>query len=93
MFIARVTGEVVSTIKHPALVGRKELLVEPLDPRTLERSARAVIALDFVDAGFGEIVLVVDEGNAAALVTGLKDPPIRTMILGVVDEVRMHAGR
>jgi ethanolamine utilization protein EutN len=89
MFVGRVTGEVVSTIKHPVLTGRKELLVEPLDPRTLRASGPAVIALDFVDAGLGETVLVVDEGNAAALVTGLKNPPIRTMILGVVDEVRM----
>jgi ethanolamine utilization protein EutN len=90
MFLGRVTGEVVSTVKHAVLVGRKELLVAPLDPRTLEASGSpAVIALDFVDAGEGEVVLVVDEGNAAALVTGLADPPIRTMILGVVDEVRM----
>ena len=89
MFIGRVTGEVVSTIKHPTLTGRKELLVEPLDPRTLERCGPAVIALDFVDAGAGELVLIVDEGNAAALVTGLPNPPIRTMILGVVDAVRM----
>ncbi len=89
MFVGRVTGEVVTSIKHPALTGRKQLLVEPLDPRTLERCGAAVIALDFVDAGHGEIVLIVDEGGAAALVTGLSNPPIRTMILGVVDEVRM----
>jgi len=95
VFLARVTGEVVSTIKHPVLIGRKELLVVPLDPRTLEPAAgaSAVIALDFVDAGKGETVLVVDEGNAAALVTGLPDPPIRTMILGVVDEVRIGPAR
>ena len=89
MFVGRVTGVVVSTIKHPVLVGRKELLVEPLDPRTLTPSGAAIIALDFVGAGLGETVLVVDEGNAAALVTGLSNPPIRTMILGVIDEVRM----
>lgn len=95
MFLARVTGEVVSTIKHPVLVGRKELLVVPLDPRTLAPApgASSVIALDFVDAGQGETVLIVDEGNAAALVTGLSDPPIRTMILGVVDEVRIGPAR
>lgn len=89
MFLARVTGEVVSTIKHPVLAGRKELLVVPLSPKTLEPSGTPLIALDFVDAGEGEVVLIVDEGNAAALVTGLADPPIRTMILGIVDEVRI----
>lgn len=89
MFIARVVGEVVSTIKHASLVGRKSLLVEPLDPKTMRTTGPSVIALDFVSAGVGEVVLIVDEGNAAALVTGLADPPIRTMILGVVDAVRI----
>lgn len=93
MFIARVDGEVVSTIKHPALSSRKELLVTPLDPHTMQPSGDSVIALDFVDAGLGETVLIVDEGNAATLVTGIDNPPIRTMILGVVDEVRIgHEG-
>ena len=91
MFLARVTGEVVSTIKHATLRGRKALLVVPINPVTSEASGPAVIALDFVNAGLGETVLIVDEGNAAALVTGLENPPIRTMILGVVDEVRIDA--
>lgn len=89
MFLARVTGEVVSTIKHATLRARKALLVVPIHPVTREPVGAAVIALDFVDAGLGETVLIVDEGNAAALVTGLVNPPIRTMILGVVDEIRI----
>jgi ethanolamine utilization protein EutN len=89
MFLARVTGEVVSTIKHATLRARKALLVVPINPVTSEPSGPAVIALDFVNAGLGETVLIVDEGNAAALVTGLENPPIRTMILGIVDEVRI----
>ncbi len=89
MFIARVTGEVVATIKHAALVARKQLLVVPINPVTREACGAALIALDFVDAGFGDTVLIVDEGSAAALVTGLANPPIRTMILGVIDEIQI----
>ena len=89
MFIARVKGEVVSTIKHAALSARKALLVEPLNPVTMAPAGATVIALDFVGAGLGETVLIVDEGNAASLVMGVPNPPVRTMILGVVDEVRI----
>ncbi|MFN0150408.1 MAG: EutN/CcmL family microcompartment protein [bacterium] len=92
MFIARVTGEVVATIKHAALAARKQLLVVPINPVTREASGASLIALDFVDAGFGDTVLIVDEGSAAALVTGLTNPPIRTMILGVVDEIQIDRG-
>jgi len=88
MFIARVTGEVVATIKHAALAARKQLLVVPINPATRVESGAPLIALDFVDAGLGDTVLIVDEGNAAALVTGMANPPIRTMILGVVDEIQ-----
>lgn len=86
MFLGRVIGEVVSTAKHAALRGRKILVVDMLSPdrRPLGES---VLAVDSVDAGVGDFVLVVDEGSSAALVTGLPDPPIRTVIVGVVDEV------
>lgn len=92
MFIARVTGEVVATVKHAALAARKQLLVVPINPFTRAESGAPLIALDFVDAGPGDTVLIVDEGNAAALVTGMANPPIRTMILGVVDEIRDDRG-
>jgi len=60
MFLARVVGDVVATIKHPALANRKLLLVQPLtgDGAAVGRPA---IAVDSVDAGIGDHVLVVDE--------------------------------
>jgi len=86
MFIARVIGEVVSTIKHDALVGRKLLVVEKLTEKG-EPTGDTQLAVDSVDAGEGDTVLVMDEGSSAALVTEMDNPPIRTVIVGVVDSV------
>jgi microcompartment protein CcmK/EutM len=90
--IARVVGRVWATSKDASLEGRKVLLVRPLD---LEGRARgeAYLAVDAVDAGAGERVLVVDEGGSAGQVLGLQDPPIRTVVVGVVDEVRIRPDR
>ena len=90
MFLARVTGEVVATIKHAHLARTKLLLVtpEPVPGRPL---APAVIAVDTVDAGPGDRVLVVDEGNSAAQVLGLARGPVRTVVVGVVDAVDVPA--
>jgi ethanolamine utilization protein EutN len=86
MKIARVVGNVIATVKHPALHGAKLLLVdlESSKGRTL---GRPMLALDTVDAGEGDRVLLVDEGNSAAQVLGRGRGPIRTVIIGVVDEV------
>ena len=86
MFIARVIGEVVSTIKHPALKGRKLLVVEKLAEGG-EPTGDSQLAVDSVSAGEGDRVLVLDEGSSAALVTDLDNPPIRAVIVGVIDSV------
>ena len=86
MFVARIIGEVVSTIKHHALDGRKLLVIEKLDAHQ-KPLGDSLLAVDSVGAGIGEIVLVVDEGTSAALVTGLDDPPIRTLIVGIIDRI------
>ncbi len=86
MFLAKIIGEVVSTIKHPALDGRKLLVIEKLDTER-KPLGDSLLAVDSVGAGAGEIVLVVDEGISAALITGLDDPPIRTVIVGIIDRI------
>lgn len=86
MFLARVVGDVVATIKHPALQNRKLLLVQPLTGDGAP-TGRPAIAVDSVDAGVGDHVLVVDEGNGAAQVLQRPRGPIRTVVVGVVDEV------
>ena len=86
MFLGWVTGTVVSTVHHPFYGERRLLLVDRVDEH-LKPDGRYVIAIDSVDAGAGELVLVIDEGNSARQV--LRDPagPARAVIVGVVDEV------
>jgi microcompartment protein CcmK/EutM len=86
MHLGRVVGDVVATIKHPALENRKLLLVQPLTGDGTP-SGRPGIAVDTVDAGIGDHVLVVDEGNSAAQVLRRPRGPIRLVVVGVVDEV------
>jgi ethanolamine utilization protein EutN len=91
MFLGRVSGTVVSTIHHPFYSGRRLLIVDRVN-EALEPDGRYVIAVDSVDAGAGELVLVIDEGNSARQV--VKDPkaPVRAVIVGVVDEVDLEGG-
>ncbi len=86
MKIGKVAATVVSTIKHPALDGRRLLVVDLLD---LEGRAtgRDLIAVDAVGAGAGETVLVLDEGNGARQVLGAPQAPVRAVIVGIVDEI------
>lgn len=86
MFVARVVGEVVATIKHPELAGHKLLLVQPVTPRD-RPTGRTAIALDTVDAGPGDLVIVADEGNSAAQVLRRGRGAVRTVVVGVVDEI------
>ena len=86
MFTARVIGDVVATVKHGDLVGRKLLLVQPLTPDG-KHTGSPQIAVDAVDAGLHDLVLVADEGNAAAQVLRRPRGAVRTVIVGVVDHV------
>ena len=85
MFLARVRGEMVATLKHRALEGMRILWVERVGP-DLAPIGRWQLAVDTVDAGRGDPVLVLDEGNGAAQVLGGARGPIRSVIVGIVDE-------
>ncbi len=88
MFLARVIGDVVATIKHDHLAGQKLLLVQPVTPADAP-TGKPVIAVDAADSGPGDLVLVADEGNMAAQVLRRSRGPIRTVIVGVVDRVEV----
>jgi microcompartment protein CcmK/EutM len=90
MYIGRVIGTVVSTIKISHLEGRKLLLVDQLDLQGQE-TGYYDIAVDVVQAGPGDTVLVIDEGNGARQVLGLDPGAVRAVIVGVVDEVAVGA--
>jgi ethanolamine utilization protein EutN len=84
--LARVVGNVVSTINTADFDSRTLLLCDLLKPDgTLAGGYQ--IAVDTVGAGAGETVLLLDEGNGARQVLGAPGAPIRTIIVGIVDEV------
>ncbi len=86
MILARVQGQVVATIKHEAYANRRMLLLDRLDAAGNEVGAY-LVAIDTVDAGVGQTVLVIDEGNSARQIIGDSMAPIRSVIVGIVDEV------
>ena len=89
MILARVIGEVVSTQKRPQFDGATLLLVQPETPAGAQHGT-ALLAIDSVGAGRGELVLVVLEGRAAQESLGKKLAPVDAAILGIVDEVDWH---
>ncbi len=85
MKIARVAGTVVSPICHPFFDGRRLLLCDLLDAEGAPDGY--LIAVDVVDAGVGERVLICDEGSSARQIFGVETGPIRSVIVGIVDQV------
>lgn len=86
MIIGTVTGHIHSTISHGFYRARKLLIVEREDAGG-RRTGSYLVAIDTVDAGAGERVLVLDEGNGARQVMGSVDGPVRSVIVGIVDDV------
>ena len=86
MYIGKVIGTVVSTIKISHLEGHKLLLVDQVDLQGQE-TGYYDIAVDVAQAGPGDTVLVIDEGNGARQILGLDPGAVRAVIVGVVDEV------
>jgi ethanolamine utilization protein EutN len=86
MVIGRVIGDVVATQKHSSHSGRKALLVQPLNLDGTSRG-EAVVALDAVDAGLGDRVLLVMEGFSAMTAVGRPESPIDMAVVGVIDSV------
>jgi ethanolamine utilization protein EutN len=91
MLIARVIGELVATQKHPSHQGRKLLLVQPLNLDGSDRGD-AVVALDAVDAGVGDRVLLSTDGYAASSSVGRPQSPIDMAVIGFIDQVEILPG-
>jgi ethanolamine utilization protein EutN len=104
MFLGRVKGQVVSTVKDATLKGAKLLLVEPLkvqydDPAKagngtsgsgrFDVTGRAIVAIDKLGVGVDQVVLVT-QGSSARLAEGCNKMPTDAVIIGVVDEASVH---
>jgi microcompartment protein CcmK/EutM len=93
MFLARVTGSVVSTHKVESMIGRKLLTVEPLRVEPANRdhlvgTGRTFVCVDTVGAGHGEMVLIV-QGSSARLTPETEKLPVDATIIGIVDTVNV----
>jgi len=83
--IARVAGTVVSPISHPFFEGKRLLLCDLLDLDG--ETGGYLIAVDTVDSGAGERVLICDEGSSARQIFGVDTGPIRAVVVGIIDEI------
>ncbi len=85
MFLGIVRGNVVSTIRHAFYANKKLLLVARCDEQ-FRPTGKYVLAVDGVGAGTGQRVLVLDEGTGARQILGDPTAPVRSLIVGIVDD-------
>ena len=86
MILARVAGRITSTVHHRDMAARRLLVCDKLDAAG-RPAGGYVIAVDTVGAGPGETVLILDEGNGARQVLGVDDMPVRSVVVGIVDDL------
>jgi microcompartment protein CcmK/EutM len=87
VLLAKIVGTVVATRKDPRLVANKLLVARPMEPDGTA-GGHCLVAVDTVDAGVGETVLIVS-GSSARMASGLKDCPVDAAIVGIVDAVEL----
>ena len=86
MMLGTVKGTITSTINHPFYTGKKLLVVEKEDPAG--KPSGYLVAIDGgVQAGVGDRVLVIDEGNSARQIVGDANAPLRSIIVGIIDRI------
>jgi len=88
VLLAKIVGTVVATRKDPKLVSNKLLVARPIDP-TGTPEGSILVAVDTVDAGVGETVLIVS-GSSARMASGMKDCPVDAVVVGIVDQVEVN---
>ena len=88
MLLAKIVGTVVATRKDPRLVSSKLLVVRPIDIRG-KAEGNHLVAIDTVDAGVGETVLIVS-GSSARMAAGLKDCPVDAAVVGIIDNIDLN---
>ena len=89
MITGKVIGEMHATIQHPFFNGRKLMVVEKTKPDG-QLTGDYLIAVDTVGAGVGELVLIVDEGNSARQIVDSTTAPLRSVIVGIIDQISLE---
>lgn len=87
MILATIVGTVVATRKDERLVSNKLLIARPMDPHG-NPEGNYLVAVDTVDAGVGETVLIVS-GSSARMASGMKDCPVDAAVVGIVDTIQV----
>jgi microcompartment protein CcmK/EutM len=89
MILGKVVGNVVSTIKHQDYAQYKLLVIQPVDQTGTPRG-KSFLAVDAVQAGIGDTVLVIDEGGSGRAILGAPDNrTVRTVVAGIVDQISL----
>ena len=88
MILAKIVGTVVATRKDERLVSNKLLISRPMDPQGKPEGS-FLVAVDTVDAGVGETVLIVS-GSSARMASGMKDCPVDAAVVGIVDTIAIR---
>ena len=91
MLLAKVKGNIVSTQKNKYLKGHKLLIIHQVDLNGNFTGEKDIIALDLIDSGIGDTVLVVQEGAAIKQILGHRNAPVHTMIVANVDEIEVKS--
>ncbi len=89
MFLARVKNRVVATEKHESYKGKTVFVVQPVYPDGTEKGDEW-IAMDYVSAGVGDLVVCGGAPGVAKEVFDLKLAPIRTLIMAIVDNIEYN---
>ena len=87
MYLGRVIGCVWATVKHPAMVGQRMLVIQPLTPE-LQPTGKSLICLDATGAGAGETIYYV-RGKEASFPFLPAEPPADATVVGIVDSVHV----
>ncbi|MBE3067904.1 MAG: EutN/CcmL family microcompartment protein [Chloroflexi bacterium] len=89
MLFGRVRGSAVCTIKYPGTQGLKLLVVQPLN-KNMEPIGVLQVAADIVDAGAGDLCVMVRSREAALAMPEVKFVPVDLALVGIVDELEVH---
>lgn len=89
MILGTVVGQVVCTQKDPSLVGKKMLVVQPLRLDDMKPAGQALVALDAIGAGEGEVVMVVG-GSSARFASDFTKTTVDQSIVAIVDSVEVR---
>ncbi|HBF88552.1 MAG TPA: hypothetical protein DDX39_07915 [Bacteroidales bacterium] len=90
MILGKVIGNVVSTIKEKGYESKKIMIVQPIDPKGNPKG-KSLLAIDAVQAGLGDTVLVIEEGGSArAVINELESLTVKSVIAGIVDEISIE---